>query len=274
MGFEILKSLLFQLTSTLPNLLVALVFIIAGYYIAKLTARFLQTLLRKIGLDSITEKINDIDIVRKSNLKIQLSSIIAKTVYYFIFLVFIIAATDSLRMPAISDLVMKVVNFIPNALVALIVLLVGLLAANGMKNIIFKTCRSLNIPSASIISNAVFYFIFISVGISALNQAQIDTTFLRNNLTVILGGVVAAFALGYGLASKEVMLNLMASYYSKGNITVGDTVQIGNLKGKVIHIDNSTVKLQSGEQLIIFPLHKLLSEAIIVTPSDNLKIDA
>ncbi len=273
MGFEILKSLLFQLTSTLPNLLVALVFIITGYYIAKLTARFLQTLLRKIGLDSITEKINDIDIVHKSNLKIQLSSIIANTVYYFIFLVFIIAATDSLRMPAISDLVIKVVNFIPNALVALIVLLVGLLAANGMKNIIFKTCRSLNIPSAGIISNAVFYFIFISVGISALNQAQIDTTFLRNNLTVILGGVVAAFALGYGLASKEVMLNLMASYYSKGNITVGDTVQIGNLKGKVIHIDNSTVKLQSGEQLIIFPLHKLLSEAIIVTPSDNLKIE-
>jgi hypothetical protein len=45
------------------------------------------------------------------------------------------------------------------------------------------------------------------------------------------------------------------------------------LKGKVIHIDNSTVKLQSGEQLIIFPLHKLLSEAIIVTPSDNLKIE-
>ena len=198
MGFEILKSLLFQLTSTLPNLLVALVFIITGYYIAKLTARFLQTLLRKIGLDSITEKINDIDIVHKSNLKIQLSSIIANTVYYFIFLVFIIAATDSLRMPAISDLVIKVVNFIPNALVALIVLLVGLLAANGMKNIIFKTCRSLNIPSAGIISNAVFYFIFISVGISALNQAQIDTTFLRNNLTVILGGVVAAFVIQAG----------------------------------------------------------------------------
>ncbi len=274
MGFEILRSLLFQLTSTLPNVLVSLVFIIAGYYIAKLTARFLQALLSKLGLDSITEKINDIDIVHKSNLKIQLSSIIANTVYYLIFLVFIIAATDSLRMPAISDLVMRVVNFIPNALVALIVLLVGLLAANGLKNIIYRTCRSLNIASATIISNAVFYFIFISVGISALNQAQIDTTFLRNNLTVILGGVVAAFALGYGLASKEVMLNLMASYYSKGNINVGDIIQIGNLKGTVIYIDNSSVKLQSGEQLIIFPLHKLLSEAIIVNPGDNLKIDA
>ena len=274
MGFEILKSLLFQLTSTLPNVLVSLVFIIAGYYIAKLSARFFQALLSKLGLDSITEKINDIDIVHKSNIKIQLSSIIANTAYYLIFLVFIIAATDSLRMPAISDLVMRVVNFIPNALVALIVLLAGLLAANGLKNIIYRTCRSLNIPSATIISNAVFYFIFISVGISALNQAQIDTTFLRNNLTVILGGVVAAFALGYGLASKEVMLNLMASYYSKGNINVGDIIQIGNLKGTVIYIDNSSVKLQSGEQLIIFPLHKLLSEAIIINPGDNLKIDA
>ena len=86
--------------------------------------------------------------------------------------------------------------------------IIGLLIANGLKNIVYSTCKSIGIPSSNLISTFVFWFVFITALVSALSQAKIDTDFVKNNLSIILGGAVAAFAIGYGFASKDMIEKL------------------------------------------------------------------
>ena len=185
-------DLLKQFFSAVPKVLLALVIIIVGIIISKIIAGIVKRLLGKIGVDRLGEKLSEIDIVQQSNVSIKISSILSKFIYYILLLFFMIASAEALGMPAISNLVSDIINFIPNLIVAIIMLILGLLVAEALKNIVLTALKSLGIPSANMISSFIFYFILITVFVSALRQAAVETEFLETNLSILIAGIVFA----------------------------------------------------------------------------------
>lgn len=103
---------------------------------------------------------------------------------------------------------------------------------------------------------------FIMIAISALEQAQMNTDFIKSNLSLILGGVVIAFGLGYGLASKDVVSSFLSSVYNRGKFEVGDIIQIGSVKGKVVQIDTTSITIYDGQKRIIVPMSRFTTEEV------------
>jgi hypothetical protein len=257
-----LRDLLRSFISGLPNFFMALVLIIIGIIVSKLVAKVVKTALEKIKIDKLGEKLNEIELVEKSNMKIKISALSSKIIYYILLLLFSVAATDVLGMPALSNMVSDLITFIPNLVVALIWLVLGLLIAEALKNIVQTALTSLGIPSARLISTALFYFLLINVVISALSQAKIDTGFLSQNISLVIGGVVLAFAIGYGLASKDIVSNFLGSVYSKGRFTIGDTITVDGKKGEIVEMDRSSVVIKTEASRIVVPLSKLTKESL------------
>jgi small-conductance mechanosensitive channel len=164
-------------------------------------------------------------------------------------------------------LVKNTIEFIPNLLVATIVLIAGILIADKLRVIIQSTCESLGIPSAKVISSFVFYFVFITIFVMALSQAKIDTGFLSQNISILLAGVVLAFSIGYGLASKELISNYIASFSTKGKFNIGDNITIGNISGIISEIDKTSVILDTDQGKTLIPINKILNESITITKS-------
>ena len=259
----VLQDLMRSFLAGVPKFCIALVIAIVGLIISKIVKRVIEKALLAINIDKIGEKLNEIEIVEKSNIKIKISTIVSKVVYYFLILFFMVAATDVLGMPAVSELVLSIFNLIPRLIVAMIVLIVGTLIADGLKGIAQTGLESLGIPSARMIANFVFYFMMINIIISALTAAQINTEFLAQNISLLIGGIILAFAIGYGLASKTSMSNFLASYYSKGKFDVGDTVTLDGVSGKIVEMDKSSMIIvaDSGNK-IIFPLSQVSNSKI------------
>ncbi len=260
---ELLKDLLAGFIAVIPNLFGALALFIIGLIVAKVVSKGLKKLLSSLGADKLAERLNEIEIVYNSNIRFVPSVLFSKIAYYFLLFIFAVAAADVLKMPAISSLMGDLLNYVPILISALAVFIVGLLLSDFLKNIVKTACDSLGIPSAGLISNVVFYFLFLNVVMIALSQARIDTEFIQSNLSILFGGVVLAFAIGYGFASRNIIANFLASFYNKGKVQIGDTISINGLKGDVIDIDSSTLTLQlaDGRQVLI-PLSKLASENI------------
>lgn len=263
--WKLLQDLLTSFVAVIPNLVGALAILIIGYIIAKVVARLIRRLLVSIGADHLADRLNEIDLVHRSKVKFVPSVVLAKVVYYFLLLVFIIAATDVLNMKVISELMGNILNYVPVVISALAVLLIGLLVSDFLKGIVKTSCDSLGIPAAGLIANIVFYFLLLNVLMIALSQAQIDTGFIQDNLSIILAGIMLAFAIGYGFASRSIVANFLASFYNRGKIKLGDEVEIAGAKGKVISLDNATMTLEAGQQHIIVPLSKLADEHITIT---------
>jgi hypothetical protein len=272
MGFEILKSLLLKFTSTIPNIVGAIVIAIIGMILARVISKLIARLLVAINIDKLADKLSDIDMIQENNINIKPSIVVSKTIYYLLLLIFLIMATDILQMSVVSQLIKDLISYIPSLITAMLLIIIGLVIANVLKNIVVSVCKSISIPSSNLIGNFIFYFVFLTALITALSQAKIDTDFIKNNISILLGGVVAAFAIGYGLASKDMMSNFLASFYSRRHFNVGDTVKIGETIGKIMYADNSCVKIQSVDRLVIIPLHKLMKEDVEILPSDFMKI--
>ena len=267
-----LEQLINQIIGFAPKLAGALVIIIFGIIISKIVSGFIRRMLAKIKIDRFGEKLNDIDFIRKANMNIQLSLILSKFIYYFLLIFFLVAAADVLAMPAISDLVLGLFNLIPKLIVAFIFLIFGTLLADLLRSIMETTLVSLGISSAKMIANFLFYFLFINVVILAIAQADINTEFLEQNISIIIGGGVLAFSIGYGLASKDVVSNFLSSLYTKDKVKIGDVIEIDGEKGQVIEIDKSSLTISTQEKRVVYPLKYLLNEKVSIF-KDELLLD-
>ena len=259
---QALTDMLTNLMNTVPNVVSAIVIFIVGYIVSKIIAKIVKKALSKIGIDKIGEKLNEIDIVQKANMEIKISSVLSKIIYYFLMLFFAVAATSVLGIPEISNLVADIFNFIPRLVVALIVLVLGTLIADALRKMVHTGLKSLGVASAGLLSSVVFYFLFINIVISALSQAEINTEFLSQNISIIIGGIIAAFALGYGLASKDVMANMIASFYSGKQFQIGDKITIDGVTGVVTEIDKSSLTIKTETGRVMFPLNKAVNQKV------------
>lgn len=262
--FQLVQSLLQDIVSFIPSLIGALLVIIIGWIISRIVRKIIRKALSSVGIDKVGEQIEKIDIVRKSGVSFKISGFISSVIYYLMMLIFVVAGTDILGMPAISQLMTDLLNYVPNLIVAIAIMGIGLLIADFLKNLVHTACKSVGIPAYSMIANIVFYFILINVLILALSQAKIDTDFLKNNLSLILAGIIFAFALGYGIASKDLASNFLASFYLRNKFNIGDEITIEGIQGKIVEIDTNYVKVKTSKSTQLVPIIKLITESVEV----------
>ncbi|MBP7273078.1 MAG: mechanosensitive ion channel [Saprospiraceae bacterium] len=259
-----LQQLTNQFVAGVPKITGALVIGILGWLLSKFVSRSIYKFLTHLKIDRYADPLQEVEFIRKANIRISISKILSSAVYGFLLLIFLIAATDILNLPALSILISNLLAFLPNILVAIITLGIGAFAANALQKLVYTSCKSLGIPSAGIISSVLFYLVFITVVVSALSQAGINTQFIQSNISIIIGGAVFAFALSYGLASKNLITSFITSFYAKEKFKVGDKVTIGNVTGVVDSIDNTSITLVNDAVKIIIPMNRLSSEVIHV----------
>jgi len=257
---DAIKDMLLGMLNAIPKFLSAFTILIFGYIISNSLKKIIQNVLIKLNLDIIGNRLNKISIISNSNLEIKLSKIISKAIYYILMLIFIMASIGALDMPILADLMKDIITYVPNLLVAFIILLGGTLLADTAKNVVLSTCKSIGVPSGNIISHFIFYFLFVNITILALAQAKVNTEFLAQNLSIIVGGGVLAFSIGYGFASKDLVSSFLASFYSKNKINIGDKISIAGYTGIVIELDKSSITIESERKNVIIPLNKLLTD--------------
>jgi hypothetical protein len=162
----------------------------------------------------------------------------------------------------ISDMMVSTIAYIPNAITAFVVLLIGVFIADSIKKVVAAACRGLGISAGNLIASIVFYFILLNIILIALRQAQLQTEFMEDNISIIVAGVVGAFAIGYGLASRHLMGSILASFYNRGRIRVGDEISVEGKRGEVITINNNALTLRGEDSDFIIPFSKVASEGV------------
>jgi hypothetical protein len=246
------------------NLIGAALILLIGWGVAKMVAAVTKKMLEQVGADKIGDKLNEIDAIKGLKLEIKLSSIISKFLYYFILIFMLRPAADTLGVPSISDMVKLLVDFIPKLISSALMLSAGIFLADALKNFVVTLCKSFNIAAGKLIGTAIFFFLLIIFVIQSIAQVGINTSLLESSFNLLVGGIIFAFAIGYGFASKEILLNIISSFYSKNRYKEGQIIEIDGIKGEIIAMDNTTITLRTEDSKTIFPLKVMQSKTVIV----------
>ena len=261
---DALRELLTNFIAFVPNLMGAILILVVGLVVSRIIVRIIERVLALVGIDKLGERLNRIEVVGRTGVKVSLSATFAKVVYYFLVLIVLVAATDVLGLEVVSNLVSSAIEYVPNLIAAIVMLVVGIILADALREIVTVTCRSFGIPAATMIGSIVFWFVFTAIGISALSQAAIQTEFIVTSLSILIAGVALAFALAYGLAAKPLMAGFLAQFYNRGKFNVGDTVDIGGSVGRILSIDRASISLDVEGYTMIIPLSRLQTETVVV----------
>ena len=164
----------------------------------------------------------------------------------------------------ISTEIANLLRYLPILLSALIIFMIGLYLAKIIKETIVKVFDSIGMGGGKVLGNALFYLIIIFVSITALNQAGVDTQIITNNFTIILGAFLLAISLALGLGAREVVGDLLRTFYTRKIYVIGDKVKIGKLEGTVIGIDSISMILKTKNSKVVIPIKKVVEKTVEV----------
>ncbi|NNF01442.1 MAG: mechanosensitive ion channel [Bacteroidia bacterium] len=257
-----LQTLLNDLMGALPKIIGALVVLLVGWIIAKILSGIVSKLLKAVKFDDVLKKAKIDEMLDKLNMDIDPIKILSKTVYYFLILVFIIAATDIIGWTMVSQEIGKLIAIIPKIVVALVIFGIGYSIANIIKDILTAVTSSLGASSGKVLTSVVYYFFMFIITVTALKQAGIDTSLITDNFILIIGTILIASGLAYGLAARDVMGNMLSSFMSKSKYEVGQYIILNDVSGEITEMDKMSITIDTGTELVVIPSKRLITETI------------
>lgn len=198
-----LTSFWTQLAGFVPQLLAALLLLFLGWILANLIRTAVSKVLDVLKFDELGQKTGIEAFLRQGNIQLTLSRLIANLVYWIILLVVIVTVANSLGLTAVSHLFEKVVFYLPNIIVAILVLVFGILIARFINRLVFAYLNNMGVGGALTLSTMAEYSVIIFVFFVALEQLQIGTHLLVTAFTIGFGAIGLAFALAFGLGGRE-----------------------------------------------------------------------
>ncbi|MBZ0326773.1 MAG: mechanosensitive ion channel [Altibacter sp.] len=260
--FNSLNEMGINIMEAVPNVIGALLILLIGWIITKIIVYLLRKVLHLVKVDKLTDIINEKDLFGKTDLKFNVTSVIVAFVKWIMFLVFLIVASDIMNWEIVSVEIGKLLSYLPKLFSALALFMVGLYIASFIKKAIRGLFDSFDLSGAKIISSLVFYVIAIIITVTALNQAGIDTDIITNNLTIILGAFLATIAIGFGLGSKDIVSDLLKTFYTRKSYEIGQAIQFNNISGTIESINSISITLKTASGRIVVPIKDIVENQI------------
>jgi len=200
---EPVRAFLAQLGELLPRLGLALIVLIAGWLIAKMVRFAISRGLRKVNFHVVTERAGIDGFLHDGGIRMDATDILAWLVYWIVILAALVVGFNMLGLSYVTDLLSRVLLFVPKVLVALLILAFGAYFAKFVGNAVSAYFRNVHMQDADLLGNLARYAILAFVVLIALDQVNIGGDIVRETFLILLAGVVFALALAFGLGGRE-----------------------------------------------------------------------
>jgi hypothetical protein len=212
-----LTSFWTQLAAYVPQLLAALLLLFVGWIFASLIRTGVVKLLDVLKFDDLSQKTGIDAFLKQGNINSSLSRIIASLIYWLFILVMIVMVSNSLGLHAVAELFNRIVLYLPNIIVAILVLVFGVLMARFINRLIFAYLNNMGVEGALTISTIAEYAVIVFVVFVALEQLEIGTQLLTAAFQIGFGAIALALALAFGLGGREWAAGIIKRMSEKKN---------------------------------------------------------
>ncbi|MCD6412186.1 hypothetical protein J7K91_00665 [bacterium] len=207
---QALQKVFGKVIGFLPELIGGLIVFIVGLIIASGLEKIVERIVSALKIDAALERAGVKEVVERAGYQLNSGRFLGKVVYWIIIIAFLIAVADIWHLEGVSDFLSRVVGYLPNVFVAVLIVFLSVLAADLLRGIVKGSVSAANLKRAQFLGNLCWWVVFIFGILSALLQLGVATTIINS----IVIGIIAMFALAGGIAlglgGKEYAQELMA----------------------------------------------------------------
>ncbi|MBK7946953.1 MAG: mechanosensitive ion channel [Flavobacteriales bacterium] len=262
------SSTLAALIDRSPTLLLAGVVVLLGWLVAR-ALRWLVTRLSAVGrLEALAERTGVLKVLKRAGMS-SLGALLGAVTYWAVILGTVMLAAEVLGMTPVIEGIERVFAYMPSLLAALGVFLFGYWLADKARFVMGTMGEAMGVGGGKVIGRVLFVIILLFLTITALNVAGVDTTLITSNILIVVGSLFLAFSIAYGFAAKDILTNILSSYYGKDRFKPGMRVRIGADEGVSERIDGISITLRADGKQIIIPTAALIKDRIEVKMDDH-----
>lgn len=204
-----------EMLTVVPDLLLALALLVAGWLVARFLRKLAVRVLRLMKVDEFAERSGFEDFLVRGGVEMTAVTLISSAVYWLVLLGVFLALLDALGLQAARLLLERIAQFIPNLIVAVGILVFGSLLARIGGALVFSYLSNIGTPAAGPVAALTRYALLAFVVFMAAEQLTIRSEVLVSGFQIAFAAVCLAAALAFGLGGREWAAEVIARYTRK-----------------------------------------------------------
>lgn len=191
----------------LPAFLGALIVFVVGLVIASAVGSLVERVLETLKLNNALKTLAPH--VERAGLSLNAPRFFGQLVFWFFFLVFLLAASDILKLFALSSFLRDVLNYIPNIVVAVLIMVAALLVANLLRRVVEASAASAKLHNGKFFASLAWWAVSVFGFLAALVQLGVAVSLINTLITGFVAMLAIAGGIAFGLGGKDVAAQLL-----------------------------------------------------------------
>ena len=191
------QNLWYGVAQFIPNLLGAIIVFVIGLVVAAGLGTLVEKIFDGLKLDTLLHKLGLGPYFERAGLRLRGSRFLGQLVNWFIVIVFLLTSSEILWLYALSSFLHDVLNYVPNIIVAVLIMLAAVVLANFLRRIVVASVMGARLHAARFLGSLSWWSVIIFGFLTSLVQLNIATSIINSLVT----GLIAMLALAGGLAS-------------------------------------------------------------------------
>jgi hypothetical protein len=211
-----LASALALLLGGIPKIFGFLVILIIGWLIASAIATAVAALLRAVKFNDLAQRGGFTGFVQNMGIRQDAAGFIANLAKWFIRLIVLVSAFDALGLPAVSQVLQQLLFWLPNLVVALVVLVIAGLAANALASLVRGAAAQSKLGNPDLLATVARVAVWAFAIVVAVNQIGIAATLINTLFMAVVGALALALGLAFGLGGRDTAAQMVQGWYERG----------------------------------------------------------
>jgi small-conductance mechanosensitive channel len=197
------SNVLSSIGNFLPSLIGAIVILAVGFIAANLVGALLTRVLVGLRFNDLADRLEVNRFIRNTGVRLTAAEVVGQLGYWFVLITAFLAAADTLGLRQVSALLGNVLLYIPNVIVAIVILLAGALIGDLVANVVRGTVRTARVTTAETLARVTRWAIMVFAVLLALDQLGIASRFIETLFTGFVAALAIAMGLSFGLGGQR-----------------------------------------------------------------------
>tara|TARA_R110001583_G_scaffold49141_3_gene153917 strand:+ start:129 stop:980 length:852 start_codon:yes stop_codon:yes gene_type:complete len=255
------------LSAYLPSLLTALLLLLMGW----LLGRLIQTLIMRFGhgIDRLMAWLHHQTVPAAQPPANPPSTIFARVLFWVVLLLFAAAAAEALGLPGLGDWVGRIVQYLPNVITCIVIILLGFPLAGFAQNLVYQIALEQSFGSARLLGRTVQLLVITLAGVLGISQLAVDISLLINLITLAAASVLGGLGLAFGLGARQQVSNILAAQNLRSLYQPGQRIRVEGVEGDIIELTSKAVIVKTSSGLATIPARFFSEQVVLLLLEDD-----
>lgn len=214
------KTVVVQIQQFLANVVTVLFILLVGWLLSRLVKYIVIKICKVIQFDQLADRIELDKLLKKGGISYRPSDLLGAIFYWLGILVTLVVAVNAMGIVQASDLLNRILLYVPNIIAAIFMLILGMFFATVLRNIVKTAATNAGLMQGHLLSKIVEVVVIVFAVMITLETLNIAPRIVELIISIVLASVGLAFALAFGFGcqdiAKKTVNDIMEKFKSKG----------------------------------------------------------